>query len=191
MKQLLILVSVLIIFSCNNKKNNTFDNPQEYNDALVKIVENVQVSVDSLEQYLVHTKLRLETTPNTVFFTHNEIDTALLNKLLTNSKNKITLAFSELQDVNYFEDDASFKKSIITGFEILDKTLSNDFRQLIDTLMYCDSLSYNKVVYAMLPKGKQSYNNFSAAFDTIIVGQQKFDMKNNYILEDNFIKFNF
>lgn len=192
MKHLLIFIFLFfILFSCNNEKTQTFDNPQKYNDALVQIVENVQFTVDSLEKYLVHTKLRLETSPDSIFFVETEIDTFLLNNLIQTSKQKIENAVIELQDINYFEDDASFKKSIFTGFEILGKTLSNDFNKLIDTLLESDGLLYKEVVYAMLPKGKESYYNFSAAFDTIIIGQQKFDAKNNYILEDNFIKFNF
>jgi len=191
MKKYIFFSVLIIVISCNQQKTVTLDNPHDYNDALTGIIYTVQIPVDSLEFYLLNTKLRLENTPDSIFFIKDEIDTVLINRLLKNSKIKSEWALEEITYINYFEEDKFFKKSVIVGLKIIDSTINFEFKPLIDTLYSCDGKKYRNVVSAMLPKGQSSYAKYSAAFDTLVAGQQKFDANNNYVLQSNFIRFNF
>lgn len=188
---ILFLIVIILFINCSNSKKITISDPILYNDALAGIIHNVQITVDSLENYLLTTKITLEQTPDSVFVLKNDIDTVLLNSLYKNSLKKIDWAKNELNKIEYKTDDYKYKASVLKGISMIDSVLLLDFKPLIDTLYTCNHSSYLQVVYAMIPYGKSSYTKYSAAFDTIMSAQMRFDLKNKYILEKNIIRFNF
>ncbi len=184
----LFVILTIFLTSCNNR---TTSNPITYNNAVTAIIFSVQLSVDSLEAYLLSTKLRLQEYPDSNFILLNEIDTSSLNNLYKNAIKKTNWGITEINNISFKEKDTIFKPAILKGFELTKKTLSENFKPLIDTLYSCDNVTYKNVVYSMLPQGKESYTNYSAAFDTIMIGQQKFNSQHKYLIDSNLIRFNF
>ena len=188
MKHLMFFVAgIFLLFSCNTS-TTTFSDPQEYNDAIMNIVYSVQYPMDTLELELLQVKKLLENNPDSII-NYDQIDTNYLFFLHNRAKKQVKNALLDIKKISFDKGDDDFKPMAIEVFKKLDTSLQTNF----DTLIYIICNSHQKkskeVLYKILPYGKKSYKDFEAAFDSLFVGQRKFDVKNQYFLQNNCIIF--
>ncbi len=185
-----LALTFLFFFTTCNKNKVVIEDPQKYNKTITGIILPVQIKVDSLEAYLLNLKFELEQHPDSIFYTKN-IDSIFLLSILQESKKQIKTSKKQIKNIEFANKDTLFKPAILKGLKLIDFSLENDFSPLIDTIFAYNGKKNSELITAMLKHGKQGYINYSAAFDTIITGQMKFNRKHNYIIEKNIIKFRF
>jgi len=177
-----------LFVSCDNSK--TIKNPQDYNQILAPVVISVQNPLDSLENYLLTVKFRLDEDSTLIFKTDNNLDTLLMNKLIEKTYSKINEGKNTLSEYEFYETDNLFKPQIIKSFDIIKSSLDSDFTPLIEILIKSDNKKSKEILNQIIPFGKNGFINYERAIDSIIVGQSKFlkkyKLENEYIIRFNF-----
>ncbi len=186
-KTLIITLIIGLFFACN--RNKVISDPQVYNDEIMSIIYTVQFPLDTLELELLEVKKNIESQPSDSFVNFTQIDTANLIFLHNRAVKNVKKALKDIEKLQYKNGDTDFKPLAIKALRKLDTSLSTNFDTLIFIIKNAKGKKNYDVLTEMFPYGKKSYKDFEAAFDTLFVGQRKFDVKNGYILQRNYVMF--
>lgn len=183
MKKIIIFLLSVTLIACNKRK---FNDANDYTKAIVNNFYIVQKLNDSLQKELLSIKNSLELEPFKTYCPDSFINCNKIRSLHTECLNKTKKSKTNIERL-YFENDTIFKKGLIIGLNMIEKNLTTNVAQLIDTLCTKNGYLNMEIINIILPIGKTNFQNYQAAFDTIAKYQLIFDAQNKYSIDSKLI----